>query len=97
MLEQVRAGRRDSVTPAAASGRCPIDHSRLPPVLEDDPPTGGPESERNALRDILKPEGESRRVSRFVLILTAEHAHYGERAMETLSQPVRRPLRAVIR
>jgi hypothetical protein len=45
----------------------------------------------------LKPEGESRRVSRFVLILTAEHAHYGEPAMETLSQPVRRPLRAVIR
>ena len=84
MLEQVRAGRRDSVTPAAASGRCPIDHSRLHPVLED-------------VRDILKPEGESRRVSRFGLILTAEHAHYGERTMETLSQPVRRPLRAAIR
>jgi hypothetical protein len=32
-----------------------------------------------------------------VLILTAEHAHYGERAMGTLSQPVRRPLRAAIR
>jgi hypothetical protein len=45
----------------------------------------------------LKPEGESRRISRFVLILTAEHAHYGARAVETLSQPVRRPLRAVIR
>jgi hypothetical protein len=45
----------------------------------------------------LKPEGESRRVSRFGLILTAEHAHYGERTMETLSQPVRRPLRAAIR
>jgi hypothetical protein len=32
-----------------------------------------------------------------VLILTAEHAHYGERTVETLSQPVRRPLRAVTR
>jgi hypothetical protein len=32
-----------------------------------------------------------------VLILAAEHAHYGERAVETLSQPVRRPLRAVTR
>jgi hypothetical protein len=31
-----------------------------------------------------------------VLILTAEHAYYGERAVETLSQ-FRRPLRAVIR
>jgi hypothetical protein len=31
------------------------------------------------------------------LILTAEYAHYGERAAETLSQPVRRPLRAVTR
>jgi hypothetical protein len=31
-----------------------------------------------ALREILKPEVESRRVSRFVLILTAEHAYYGE-------------------
>jgi hypothetical protein len=45
----------------------------------------------------LKPEGESRRVSRFVLILTAEHAHHGARAVEALSQPVRRPPRAVIR
>jgi hypothetical protein len=32
-----------------------------------------------------------------VLILTAEHAHYGERAVETLLQPVHCPLRAVTR
>jgi hypothetical protein len=31
-----------------------------------------------------------------VLIFTAEHAHYGERSVETLSQPVRRPLRAPV-
>jgi hypothetical protein len=32
-----------------------------------------------------------------VLIFTAEHTHYGERAVETLSQPVRCPLCAVTR
>jgi hypothetical protein len=38
-------------------------------------------------------EVESRRVSRFRADPAAQHAHYGERALETTS--VRRPLRAV--
>jgi NAD(P)-dependent dehydrogenase (short-subunit alcohol dehydrogenase family) len=32
-----------------------------------------------------------------VVVLTADNTHYGERELETLSHPVRRPLRAVTR